>query len=93
MRRSVNAGKKRVQLSLAAQPGSQVFVAGTFNDWDPLKKSLKDDGSGIFKTTMFVAPGRYEYKFVVDGQWCLDPECSEWAPNPHGSLNSVLIVE
>ncbi len=37
-------------------------------------------------------PGRYEYNDVIDGNWCIDPYCSEWVPNQAGSLNRVLRV-
>jgi len=37
-------------------------------------------------------PGRYEYRFVVDGQWRDDPACTERVPNGFGSENCVLRV-
>ena len=42
---------------------------------------------------MFLAPGHYEYKYVVNGTWCVDPQCDDWRANDHGSLNSVLQVK
>ena len=42
--------EKKVRFELAAEPGSQVFVAGTFNNWNPTANPLKDDLSvGISK--------------------------------------------
>ncbi|MGI8437999.1 MAG: hypothetical protein ACR2NX_14050, partial [Chthoniobacterales bacterium] len=37
-------------------------------------------------------PGRYEYKFFVDGRWTGDPANTETAPDRHGGLNSVVVV-
>ena len=43
-------------------------------------------------------PGRYEYKFVVDGQWCCEPncqtsdECPKCVPNDFGTLNRFVDV-
>ena len=39
-----------------------------------------------------LAPGEYEYKFVINGTWCVDPNCKEWRQNTLGTLNSVLRV-
>jgi 1,4-alpha-glucan branching enzyme len=84
---------KRVMFRFRAEPGSKVYLAGTFNKWDPTSKQLTDrDGDGVFTTSLMLPPGRYEYKLVVNGIWCVDPECSEWIANDQGSLNSVLTV-
>lgn len=89
-----SAGKKRVKFQLRTDPGKKVFVAGTFNDWNPEKTPLNDlDTPGVYTVTLLVQKGRHEYKFIVDGVWLIDPECPEWVPNNHGSLNSVLTVE
>lgn len=91
MARSSLAGRKRVRFELNAEPGSKVFVAGSFNGWDARKNRLTHK-NGAYSTTILIPKGRHEYKFVVDGVWCVDPECSEWAPNSYGSLNSVVSI-
>ncbi len=89
---SADTGKK-VRFELAAEPGSQVFVAGTFNNWSPTANALKDNpDSGHYKTALRVPAGIHEYKFVVNGVWSSDPKCLDWTPNDCGSLNSVLDV-
>ena len=88
-----NHGKRRILLSISAPAGSEVFVAGDFNEWDHLKHRLTDKGNpGQFRRFIFVDPGRYEYKFNVDGDWQIDPNCEAWAPNQFGSLNSVISI-
>lgn len=92
MAKTTTNGKK-VSFQMKAEPGSAVFVAGTFNQWDPTQYRLRDKpDSGEFKIKLTVPPGRLEYKFVVNGVWCVDPNCSDWAPNNQGSLNSVISV-
>ena len=87
---SADAGR-RARFELSAEPGSQVFVAGTFNDWNPTANPLKDNpDSGHFKAALHVPTGTHEYKFVVNGVWTADPNCAAWALNGYGSLNSVL---
>jgi len=68
-------------------------VAGTFNQWDVNRTPLVKDPSGGWKATVWLAPGRYEYRFVVDGaQWFSDPRALEAVPNSFGSTNSVVVV-
>jgi 1,4-alpha-glucan branching enzyme len=68
-----------------------VAVAGTFNGWNPEKTPLKKNGEA-WERTVALPRGRYEYRFVVDGQWVADPSVRESVPNPFGSTNSVLNV-
>jgi len=85
---------QRVAFSVRAEIGSKVFIAGSFNGWDPTAKQLIDkNGEGLFTATLSLAPGSYQYKFVIDGTWCADPECADWVQNDHGTLNSVKNVE
>ena len=86
--------RKRVVLSVKAEPGSTVYVAGSFNDWNPTDKKLVDKkGDGIYTATIILPPGIYEYKFVINGVWTLDPDPDrDWTQNGLGTLNSVLRV-
>jgi len=78
---------------LSADPGSHVFVAGTFNNWAPTANPMKDNPhSGHFKAALHVPPGSHEYKFVVNGVWIADPNCPNSVPNAYGTQNSVLHV-
>lgn len=81
---------RHVILSLTAAAGKEVAVAGSFNDWDPDLAPMLDDGSGTYKVELQLAPGYYEYKFVIDGEWVLDDTNPNFAPNDFGTLNSVL---
>lgn len=86
-------GKKRVNFTFRGAPGSRVYLAGDFNNWSTSAKELKDrQQEGKYRATLYLAPGVYEYKLVVDGVWCVDPSCREWTKNPVGSLNSILRV-
>jgi hypothetical protein len=54
------------------------------------KLSRLDDGR--WQTKMVLAPGKYRYKFVVDGQWVLDSQNSDKEMNQYGTLDSVVKV-
>lgn len=49
-------------------------------------------GDGKWAKELALPPGRYEYRFVVDGQWVDDPAAKESVPNPVGGFNAVLVV-
>lgn len=86
--------KKAVTFTIHAEKGKSVHVAGQFNDWDPTAKEMSYKAKeGIYTTTLKLAPGKYEYKFVIDGAWCADPENIEAVPNDQGTLNSVITVK
>lgn len=53
-----------------------VYLAGSFNDWNPKGRRMdKRDVDGYYRTTLRLKPGQYEYKFVVNGtDWQSDPE-------------------
>jgi hypothetical protein len=90
---TTSKGRKRVTFKIDAEPGSTVAVAGTFNDWNPTKKLLKqktDDGR--FEGTAMLDQGRHEYKFVINDTWCADPNSHEVVYNEYGSTNSVVVV-
>jgi hypothetical protein len=82
----------QVVLELVNPAAKQVCVAGSFNDWQPERTPLKPSGNGRWSGDLKVAPGRYEYLFVVDGKWLPDPNARESVQNPFGGKNSVLTV-
>ena len=69
-----------------------VSVCGDFNDWTPGATPLKRQPGGPWRTALALAPGRYEYKFVVDEVWVSDPGARQSVQNEHGTQNSVIEV-
>ena len=74
-----SAGKKRKVFSVG-----RARCAPDFNEWVPDGCSLDAGKSGVWKTMVTLAPGVYQYRFVVDGTWCDDPRCAEKMPNGMG---------
>jgi 1,4-alpha-glucan branching enzyme len=83
--------EKPVEFVLNKSDASSVMVAGTFNGWDPKRTPLRK-GPGGWKTTLWLPPGRYEYRFVANGEWMNDPNERASAPNEFGGTNSVRVV-
>jgi 1,4-alpha-glucan branching enzyme len=70
----------------------RVAVCGAFNGWAANAAPMTRRPDGLWETTLALAPGRYEYKFLVDGIWIPDPAARENVWNYHGTLNSVVEV-
>jgi len=83
--------RKRVTFSFSSPDAKEVFVAGTFNNWDPRKDPFKRHITG-WKAVKYLAPGTYEYLLVVDGVWVQDPSCAKRRGNPYGGENCILEV-
>lgn len=75
-------------------PATSVSVAGTFNGWNAQANPMSDpEGDGIWTTVIELAPGTYQYKFVVNGsEWYEDPYSADYAPDGFGGKNSVIYV-
>jgi 1,4-alpha-glucan branching enzyme len=70
-----------------------VYLSGDFNEWSPRSlRMFRRGASGPWERRVPLEPGRYQYKFMVDGEWIHDPAARENTPNLHGSLNSVIEV-
>jgi 1,4-alpha-glucan branching enzyme len=81
-----------VRFEFSHPTASTVCVAGCFNHWQPEAKTLHPSGNGYWLKETALAPGTYEYCFVVDGRWIPDPLAQETVPNPFGGRNSILKV-
>jgi len=84
--------RSTISLEFLKPEAKTVLVAGTFNGWKPEHTPLTAQGNGRWVGSLAVGPGRYEYLFVVDGQWLPDPNARESVENPYGGRNSVLTV-
>lgn len=75
--------------SLSAQ---DVRLAGTFNHWDASKHRLRRDADGRWHLTLKLSPGRYEYRYLVDGNWENDQRPVACVPNAFGTWNCVVEI-
>lgn len=68
-----------------------VVLSGSFNGWDEQAFAM-DKAEGGWATRLQLDAGRYEYKFIVDGQWMEDPNNPDKRKNEHDTYNSILHV-
>jgi 5'-AMP-activated protein kinase regulatory beta subunit len=92
--------EKKTTFACHASEAQHVIVVGSFNNWDVASKPLKKGRHGKWATKMMLPIGRYEYKFIVDGEWCCEPGCDGCIPycklcvaNEFGTMNRVLEVQ
>lgn len=88
---SPRAATAAVRFELPFLEAQEVFLAGSFNAWHPAMFPMIETPGGWTKD-LVLPPGTYEYRFVVDGRWVADPNNPRSAPNPFGSVNSVVVV-
>ena len=53
---------------------------------------MKSDGHGTWKKTLMLSPGKYEYKFFIDGAWQEDHRNSQRCLNCFGTQNNVIVL-
>ena len=84
---------KKVRFQFPAAEVEEVYLTGDFNDWNTNSHPMKKDQDGNWEITVSLQPGRYEYRFFVDGTWQNDLSCDGCVANDFGSLNCVRIVK
>jgi 1,4-alpha-glucan branching enzyme len=88
----VRAKGSRQSFSFPAPMAMSVQLVGDFTHWQQQPISMQKSADGVWHTEVELAPGPHHYRFLVDGQWRDDPECTLHVPNPYGGQNSVREV-
>lgn len=83
----------KAAFDLEAPEARHVFLAGDFSGWNTEAHPMKKGKKGTWKIKLSLLPGRYEYRYLVDGRWTNDPCCSETVGNGFGGRNCVRVVE
>jgi len=85
--------RRRIEFSLEMPAAQQVILMGDFNRWDPKTHPMRKDTDGVWRKMVMIFPGRYEYRFWVDGEWYNDLHNPQRCPNCFGSENNVIEVK
>ncbi len=87
------SAKEEVELVFNAQGNEYqtVQLKGEMNNWNPSSTVLEKDGD-VWKTSMLINKGMYQYLFVVDGVETIDPANPNSVSNGMGGRNSLLVV-
>lgn len=85
--------KGNVTFRLRGFPNARVVaVAGDFNKWNQSQLLFsKEDGDWVCRVQL--PAGKYQYKFIVDGDWLTDPNNPTTVHDERGITNSLLTAE
>lgn len=81
-----------VTFTIEAPDAEHVHLAGDFNNWT-LDGSEMEPTGGVWKKVVKLPPGRYRYRYVVDGRWQSDPLNAVVEPSPYGGEDSILVMD
>jgi chromosome partitioning protein len=94
--RELDQTNREIVIHFRNRSATDVRLAGDFNGWVPdkdIQSTVQTEGAQrIWTKILTLPPGTYEYRYVVDGEWCEDPENPLAVPGPVGGRNSVLVV-
>ena len=72
-------------------PGARrVQLVGDFNAWSLDASEMTQMGC-VWTRVLKLEPGRYQYRYVIDGAWRSDPLNTDVEPSPYGGHNSVVV--
>jgi 1,4-alpha-glucan branching enzyme len=83
---------RKVHFEFVSAKARTVVVVGSFNAWSVGSGEMTRTDNGKWTKDLRLAPGTYEYHFVVDGQSVQDPNADHSVINAEGEQNSLLSV-
>lgn len=83
---------RQVPVVVKAAEGKTVALTGDFNGWAKEGIPMKPIGDGRYKAQLRLAPGTYQFRLLIDGNWADDQDSARRVSNPFGTENSVLQV-
>ena len=91
-RKSQSGSEKTIDFILSIPNATKVMLAGTFNNWNFKNTPMRKSSENTWRKSLSLKPGRYEYKYIVDGRWITDPNNNNRVTSSQGAENSVIEV-
>jgi len=91
MTTEIQANRQRT-FRFKAPEAHAVLLAGDFTNWQEGAIPMHRRDGGQWMATVPMQPGEHHYRFIVDGEWRDDPQCTLRAPNPFGSQDMVANI-
>ncbi|MCK4993643.1 MAG: AAA family ATPase [Candidatus Omnitrophica bacterium] len=89
-----SVAKKGAVFTFYAEDAKHVGIAGDFNDWvSSTQEQMENIEKGVWARVLHLDPGKYQYKFVVDGKWIIDPKNPKIERDLSGNVNSLLEIK
>jgi len=71
----------------------RVCISGTFNEWRKDQLMARNDGSQLYKYDIDLMPGRYEFKFIINGVWKCSQEYGKSYDQNKNENNVISIIK
>ncbi len=84
---------RKQEFRFTSPTARSVQLVGDFTGWGQRPLGLTKGKDGVWRISVDLAPGLHRYRFLVDGEWRDDPECSMRVPNPFGTENALREVK
>ncbi|MBI4676839.1 MAG: hypothetical protein HY748_04590 [Elusimicrobia bacterium] len=81
-----------VEFGLRAPKAKEVRLAGDFTQWERSAIAMRKRSGGVWEVLVPLPPGRYRYRFIVDGVPVLDPKNPDMEET-HNRSASVRVVK
>jgi len=91
-KQSKQPARKVIAIKTRIGEAREVVLTGDFSGWAKDKVRLTKAGNGEWSGTIELAPGEYQYRLLVDGEWRDDPGAQVRVPNGFGTSNCVLRI-
>ena len=85
--------KGKSQVTFVYSPSNHcrsAAVVGDFNDWQADQGKMIRQKDGTYRKRLQLSPGEHRYKFLIDGEWFVDPEAEAQMPNAFGTMDSLV---
>ncbi len=89
---SATPALRRIRFLAKIEGAKEVVLTGDFTQWAKDQMKLNPIGENEWEIVLNLAPGEYQYRLLVDGEWRDHAEATKRVPNAYGSENYVLTV-
>nr|WP_321222549.1 glycogen-binding domain-containing protein [uncultured Psychroserpens sp.] len=89
----INVGKYVTFLLKGYTNANRVILAGSFNGWNEHDIEMQKADNNYWKLRLPLPAGKHYYKFIIDGNWILDPDNPIKEYDGKGNINSVFMVK
>ena len=79
------------KIGLKNRRAEMVELSGSFNDWATKFRMSYDNLTDMWFITIHLQKGKYNYKYIVDGQWMCN-ETEKMVKGDKGEINNEIIV-
>uniref|UniRef100_A0A7N0VLK3 AMP-activated protein kinase glycogen-binding domain-containing protein n=1 Tax=Kalanchoe fedtschenkoi TaxID=63787 RepID=A0A7N0VLK3_KALFE len=84
--------KKVVTLTWKGHASSLVEISGLDIGWGQKMPLKYEEEQNLWILKRELLEGRYEYKYIVDGEWLVNEDEPITAPNKDGHINNFIKV-